>query len=207
MVQEGSLMWRALVRGALFATLILNGVLLLLPVLLLFGILNPMHGLFITRVAVENQTVEPIHVTPVGTVGSGNRRSLLPVYLVSFPAIWGLRNRDFAIPPGQAVDILYDRDDVLLSEIVVYDSQGRAHQLSAEHAATNEERHQPHRDRFVVARLDALADPSAEVLRVARSGFHNWRPWAVLLASLVVWPNFFSLRRTYRRACASPAAT
>lgn len=199
-------MRRALVRGTLFATLVLNGVLLLLPVLLLFGILNPMLGLFITRVVVENQTTEPIHVTPVGTVSSGNRRSLLPVYLVSFPAIWGLRNRDFAIPAGQAIDILYDWDDVLLSEIVVYDSQGRAHQVSVEHAATNE-LHQPHGDRFVVARLEALAGPSAEVLRVARSGFHNWRPWAVLLASLAVWPSFVSLRRTYRRVSASPGAS
>jgi hypothetical protein len=183
----------ALVRWPLFVLLVLNA--LLLPVSVL-RLLTPVTLPLITGFTVENQTAEPIRVTPVGTAGSGRR--LLPVHLARFPAIWGVRNRDFVIPPGHTVDIFYNWDDVLLSEIVVHDARGRVYQISVDSSAPSGESF-PHQKRFVIAGLDTLPQPEPEVLRVAQSGYHNWRPWVVLLLSLALWPSFFALRRTYRR--------
>jgi hypothetical protein len=191
-------MMRTLRRWSLFGLLVLNALLLPVSVLMLLGPVNPMLAMFVTEFAVENRTSERIRVTPVGTVESGSRR-LLPVYLAPFPAVWGVRNRDFVIPPGVTVRIFYDWDDVLLSEIVVHDARGRAYQVSVDQSMPNRG-FGPHQERFVIGDLGLLPGPGPEVLRVARSGFHNWRPWVVLLLSLAAWPSFRALRRAYHRA-------
>lgn len=180
-------------RHVLWTLLLLNGLLLCLPLLMLVSLVNPMQSMFIVPVTIENRTSETIRVTPVGVGDSGNR-SLLAVFLWQFPAVWGIWNRDFEILSGGSLQILYGWDDVWLSEIVVHDLHGRAFV-----ATVDSPRGQA--IRLDIDDLAALAAPSPEVLGVARSGFHNWPPWLVLIVSVTVIPASFSaLWRAYRRA-------
>jgi len=87
-------------RRFLLLLLLLNGLLLpvsALALLLVVNMFNPLAVAFVTGFTIENRTSEPLRVTPVGTIGDGHR-SLLPVYLIRFPAVPAIRSRDFLVP-------------------------------------------------------------------------------------------------------------
>jgi len=102
---------------------ILSGLLLpasLLPGLLLLNSVNPMLHVFLVDFTVESRLDEEVRITPVGAIGSGERRPL-PQYVYvgedcAFPSLGGPSR---PVAPGESITITYDWDDIQFSEILV----------------------------------------------------------------------------------------
>src|SRR5688572_1111628 len=119
-------------RRLLLVLLIANALLLPLgciPALFLVNRYNPMQIGFITDIHITNALGEAITVTPVGAVGREGHRAGLPIFRSRSPAIASDVHGGFVIQPGQTIEVLYDWDDINLSELVIEFADGTARQL------------------------------------------------------------------------------
>jgi len=168
--------------------------------------LNPMTTAFVTDIHVTNGLQEPITVTPVGTVGAEGRRAPLPVYCSRFPAIPSRRAGGFAVEPGQTRTILYDWDDINLSEIVIGLADGTSRQLPVDPEPTKNQHRQPTTNRFVIDSMTELEVVPANVALAAAQAQQPGRTWLILLPLLLPWLPFYGLLKAYRRSQATSAS-
>jgi hypothetical protein len=117
--------------------------------------------MFITSFTVVNETTETLVVSPVGTVGAGDRH-LLPLYATHTPACMAPRDRRFQIGPGESRRFLYDWDDINFSELAI-ESEDSYRMLVVDPKPTENQYHMPYQDVFVIDTLSALPPASAEV--------------------------------------------
>ncbi|HNT36470.1 MAG TPA: hypothetical protein PKH07_15895, partial [bacterium] len=103
--------------------------LVFVPILFLFNSVNPMQLAFITDFTVENRSGEDVSFTPIGTSGREGNRARLPIFAVGFPALPSLRTGNYPLRHGEQRVILYDWDDINLSEIAILSQQGQMYQL------------------------------------------------------------------------------
>src|SRR5690606_29896183 len=110
---------------------------------------------------VTNATGETISVTPIGAWGPEGRRAPLPMFARRVPAVPSRKSGDFAVEPGQSIQLLYDWDDINLSEIVVRFSDGEVRQLVVDHEPTKDQYREPAANEFTIddrSRLEAIPD-------------------------------------------------
>ncbi len=133
--------------------------------LLVIGSLIPLA--FMVDFTIENQTNESLLVTPVGAVGKGGHRHLLPVSIAGFIHVPAKQASRFRIAPGGSVSISYDLDDINFSEIVVENEQGEARQLVTDSTPTQNQYHGPGQRNFAIMdwnELEPLSDAVKAVL-------------------------------------------
>ena len=131
--------------------------------LLTVAILAPFA--FMVSFTIENQTNEPLLVTPIGTVGKSGGRHLLPVLMansVNFPAKQSSR---FRLAPGESVSISYDMDDINFSEIVVENEHSEARQMVTDPSPTQRQYHGPAQQSFAIDDWNKLA-PLSDAVRL-----------------------------------------
>lgn len=189
-------------RGLLLTLLILNGILLPLgcvPMLLIVNMVNPMVTAFVTDIHVTNRSSQPITVTPVGTIGSEGRRAPLPIYVSRFPAIPSNRSGGFVVEPGQTRELLYDWDDINLSEIVVSLADSTSRQLVVDTEPTKNQYRQPTTNRFVIDDLSRLVAVPENVAAATARAQRPTRLWLKVLPLLLPWFTFYYLLKAYRR--------
>ncbi len=140
---------------------------------------------FVARFSVENRTGEPIVVTPVGTAGTAGSRAPLPVLSLGFPSLPALRSGGFRLAPGESVSILYDMDDIRLSELVVAARPGQALPMVAgtTPAAGQDHGPDPRGRRYVIDDLTRLGPATSSVRRAALAAD---RQWVVACISLTI---------------------
>ena len=159
---------KRIVLGVLIAVAALLLPFACIALLFLVNTVNPMQLAFITSFSVENQSGEPIVFTPVGTYGREGKKSLLPLFTSEDPAIPSLKDRAFGLGPGQSATILYDWDDINLSEIAVRTRDGRYYQLAVDPRPTERQYHEPEKDRFAIPPIGNLDRIEPEVLAAVR---------------------------------------
>ena len=182
--------------------LVLNALLLPLAALaaiIVFNMLNPMQATFITGFTIENRTSHSLLVTPVGTVGQKGHRSLLPVYLCTFPAIPVIQRRDFPVAAGGSIDILYDWDDINLSEILVVDEAGGRYEMVVDPMPTKHQYHPPKNDRLVIQDLKGLGMTSSSVIEAYGRKEIGWLIYALAIVGGVILASFIWLFRINRK--------
>jgi len=154
---------------------------------------------FVAKFTVENQTDEPIAVTPVGTVGQQGTREALPVYMWPLPPIWSSHRGGFEILPGESIDIIYDMDDINFSEIVVHSRNGEIGQVVVNPDPTRDQYHAPAQKHFVIDDLDSLAPVPRYVSDAARKAqLPTSAPWIIFSVLLAPWVLFIVLSRLNR---------
>jgi len=139
---------------------------LVLSALLMFGLM--FGSAFSVPLTIDNQTGRMLLVTPIGTVGKGEKY-LLPTLLCPFPAIPGAQNGRFRLAPGASTTILYDMDDINFSEIVVEDEQNEVKQFVADPEPTKNQYHGPSMARYILKDFVSLPAAPPDVLSALRS--------------------------------------
>lgn len=185
---------QCLTRLSLLATYPFLVLSLLLPAGLVFG------SAFIAGFVIQNDTDQPLDVTPVGTVGPQGRRSPLPVQCCRFPTFPAWQRGGFRLAPGESISILYDMDDINFSEIVVREADGISRQLVVNPNPTTNQYHAPSQRRFVIRDLTSLGPVPGPVLaasNVARLPTNG--PWIMLGLILLPWPAYIGLWYLNRR--------
>lgn len=194
----------------LLRTLLILNILLLpigcIPVLFVVNMVNPMATAFITDIHITNQSPEPITITPIGTIGPEGRRAPLPIYTSRLPAIPAGRRGGFQVEPGQTLPILYDWDDINLSEIVIERADGTQQQLLIDPEPTKNQYHPPTTNRFTINDLAQLDAAPPHVTAAAAQAQQPKRPWPLALLLLLPWLTFYPLFKAYRRHT-PPSAT
>lgn len=186
-------------RRFLLALLILLLPLGCVPVLFAVNMVNPMATAFVTDIHVTNRSLEPITVTPVGTLGPEGHRAPLPVYISRFPALPSGQSGGFVVEPGQTRAILYDWDDINLSEIVLDLADGTSRQLLVDPEPTENQYRQPTTNRFVIDDVSLLAVVPANVAAAAARARQPTHLWRIVLPMLLPWLTFYFLLKVYRR--------
>jgi hypothetical protein len=157
----------------------------LMTALLMVNAVNPLATVFLTDFTVENQSGEPLKITPVGTIGKEGRRRTLPMSAFSNLDVPSLRDRSFPLAPGTHRRFTYDWDDIQISEILIVPRSGAARQLIIDPTPTERQYHLPKTNVFVVPQLDTLPIATPEVYRVLnRSRIRLIIIWALALLGL-----------------------
>lgn len=196
-------------RGFLLTLLILNGILLPLgcvPTLFVFNMINPVAMAFVTEIHITNGLSEAISITPVGTTGPEGRRVPLPVYVSRVPAIPSERFGAFVVEPGQTRKLLYDWDDINVSEIVVTLADGSSRQMVVDTESTKDQYRLPTTNRFIIQDMSHLSDVPEGVAAAVTRGQQPTRLWLKVLPLLLPWFTFYYLLKAYRRRVPSMAA-
>jgi hypothetical protein len=154
---------------------------------------------FITAFTVSNESGETIEVTPIGTYGKEGKRLLLPVYGSEFPAFRTLKRRHFRIEDGQSVRILYDWDDINLSEIAVRAAEGKYYQLAVDESPTENQYHAPVTDRFIIPPVRELEPIAPDVLRATGGSLRVDRLYSLPAVGLALPFVLWWLVHLYRR--------
>jgi len=143
--------------------LVAAGVLLCLALLLLN--FNPLALSFQTTLVVSNGTDVPFTFTPLGIAeGSGAVRPL-PRFVMSGPLLPAVRLGRFEIGPGGQKSIMYDRDDIRFSSILVRDAHGGFRELPVDAASAAE---------FRIESLDVLPAATPDAIAAEQAYFLNW---------------------------------
>ncbi len=125
---------------------------------------------------VVNRSGETVYVTPVGThIGTGSRL-VLNQYAIEMPAIPVFKQGNFILKPGEPLKIVFDRDDIRLSEILVRASNGSYKQIAIDTQS------------YAVTDIPSLSDlPSANsaVMDAAIGSEYNWVYWAIIFSGLL----------------------
>ena len=174
----------ALARCIRFVTYILLVFSVLTLVGLVFG--NNFHRKF----TIENQTQETIAVTPVGTVGEGVRRPL-PIYSSRLPLIPSSCRGGFKLEPGESIEIIYDMDDINLSEIVIQDEERKIGQLVVSADLIRDRYSTPPQTHFMIDDLNSLVGVPGSIRDAAREAqaatISPWIVISVLLGPWILW--------------------
>lgn len=194
---------RRALRLLKFATYPFLGLSLLLFLGMGFG------AAFVTDFAVENRTDTAVVVTPVGTVGAGDRAPL-PVKMLAFPPLPALRGGGYHLAPGESVTIQYDMDDINFSEIVVAAEPGRPLQLVTDPTPTANQYHGPLQRHYVIDDLARLEPATPPVQAAAQAADRQWVE-ACVMGSLLFgpWLVYALVTRLSRRweRCRAPNRT
>ena len=189
---------RILLRIALIATtpfLLFTG----LWCLFFFNTVNPMQIMFITDFEVENRTLQPVWVTPIGTFRSGGK-TVLPQFSAPFPAIPTWRSRDLGIAPGERRRIYYDWDDINFSEIVIRDSVGVLRNLVVDHRPPTDAYYANKADLYRIDNLLVLPMATPVVAAALAPSPRRFIFWTFAIAGLVAPFPFVWLRRRLRES-------
>lgn len=175
-----------------------------MPVVFVLNTVNPMQSAFITDFTVENQSGEDVQFTPIGTWGAEGNRATLPIFAVRFPAIHSLKTGNFLLKPGERRVVLYDWDDINLSEIAVRSQEGKLYQLVIDPTPTERQYHAPETNLFVIPLLSTLPTASESVEVAIQGSSKLWRFYAVMLCALalpfVLWRLVLAYRKEKRAA-------
>jgi hypothetical protein len=160
---------------------------------------NPMQLAFVTDIHITNATEETIRVTPVGAYDEEGHRAPLQFFGQRRPAYESSQRGGFVVGPGETIELLYDWDDINLSEIVVERADGRVGQFVADAEPTMRQFHQPDPNHFTIRDLTALEPVGPEVLEAFREAQHaqKFRPGS--LVWLTPWVTFGVLWWWWRR--------
>ena len=154
---------------------------------------------FLTTFTVENRLDRPVFVTPLGASGPAGERHPLPVSHDLIIAVPSAARGGYEVPPGGAVAITYDWDDINLSEIVVEDRGGVVGCLIADPDPTVNQYRPPPADRYLI-RSDVLVPVPAAVVSAARRGREYFWPATLLQVLLFApWPVVVVLDRLSKR--------
>lgn len=187
-------------KAWLLFTLVITGFLLptsCIPCVFACNTVNPMALLFLVTFTVENQSGEPIHVTPIGAFDFSTARATLPITISKNFYLIGLSSREFTIPNGESVAITYDADDINFTELIVRTETGDTFSLTTNPNSNNHL--PPLAENFVIGPTSTLEKPTEEMLRAARDGrAFNWRLLLVILIGLINPFLFGRQLRAYR---------
>ncbi|MBN1490099.1 MAG: hypothetical protein JXA69_09295 [Phycisphaerae bacterium] len=181
------------------------GVCLCLPLtcvsaLLLFDLINPMRGAFITTFTVRNDSGQTVRITPIGTYRLEGRRGRLPMYLSTFPAIPAPQNGEFVLEADESREFRYDWDDVNFSEIAVCAADGELYELIVDPQPTKNQYHAPAQTLFAIPPMDQLrpATPDVQAATEAKHRSALWL-WGVMAIGLLPPITLRRLWTAYRR--------
>jgi len=136
-----------------------------LPLAMILRPISPMMGRFLTSFTVENRLDREIRITPIGTGHDFEMsRTTLPLYESRSSAVRAAEETDLRIGPGEVRTVVYDNDDVNLSEILIRTDEWRKVLIVDSPSAQN--RHLSlEGPRFVIDASTRLIEPSAQVLK------------------------------------------
>lgn len=179
---------RLFLRILLFCTYPFMGLSVLMVAVVLFS------AAFVEPLTVENRTGQPLLITPVGSVHGREHRAPLPTVMFALLALPSPRAGLFPLGPGESVTLHYDRDDIIVSELVIEDERGRIRQL-----AVNRERTREHGSldaRYVLEDMESLPTASPAVL-AASVAARGMRVHAIVFFVLLIapWLAYRALRR------------
>ena len=147
-------------------------------------------GMWQTRVIIANETGERISVTPLGRSRDGRRLRPLPLSYTRVLCVPRWDRGGFAVDPGKRRSIIFDWDDVVLSEIAVRgEASGEARQWTAPLRAngTREETLRGDVIRIAsLADLDPLDPAVREMALVAETFELRWLLADLFLANIVL---------------------
>lgn len=179
--------------------LLVNGLVLLLPSLMVFVAVSPAYSFRVAEIHVSNRMAEPIAVTPVALPPSGDGRMSVLVFKSRFPAITSKQRGGFVVGPGETRVILYDRFDVWLSELVVAFEDETLRQYVIEPDAPKRVRLPLKVERITIEDTGELQDVSPVVASAAADAMGNRNNWLFWLLWLISVPMFCLLLWVYRR--------
>lgn len=179
-----------------------------MPVVFVLNTVNPMQLAFITDFTVENQSGEDVQFTPIGTWGAEGNRATLPIFIARFPALPSPKIGNFLLKPGEKRVVLYDWDDINLSEIAVRSQEGKIYQLVVDPTPTERQYHAPETNHFVIPLLSSLSTASERVEIATQGSSKVWRFYVVMLCALALPFALWRLVLAYRKEKrAAPQAT
>ncbi|MFC1814122.1 hypothetical protein ACFL03_15670 [Thermodesulfobacteriota bacterium] len=155
---------------------IITSPLLILSILLILNTINPMAYMYMHSFQVVNRSGETVYVTPVGThIGTGSR-FVLAQYAIEMPAIPVFKQGNFILGPDQPKKIVFDRDDISPSEILIRANNGSYKQIAIDPQS------------YAVTDIPSLSDlPNANsvVMDAAIGSEYNWIYWAIIFSGLL----------------------
>lgn len=176
--------WAFLLTGIVISGLLTP--LSVLPALFLANSVNPMQLSFVTSFTVTNDSGRTLDVVPVGTFNDGSR-GRLPTFASKVPALRRLGRTSYRIGHGETQTVLFDCDDINLSELAVRDQAGTYRQLVTDANPPRNDYRAPSQKSFTIPDFSQLEAVDPRVLAAAkRPGglIPSW--WA--LASLALPP-------------------
>ena len=180
------------------------------PVLMIINSINPMQGSFLTEFTVENQSGQEIEFTPIGTWGKDGNRSHLPIYKSRYPAFIASKIGGYHLSPGETKTIIYDWDDINLSEIAIRTKDGRFYQSVVDSNPTDRQYHPPETNHFVITPVAELEDivPSVYQAAISRRGIWHYPMVKVLSIALpfILWRLVLAYRKEKKNAQHAPPA-
>lgn len=119
---------------------------------------------YLKEFSILNSTDENLIVTPVGTVQNSERKAALPIHEWKIIPVYSSKTGMYELFPGEKLTLLYDSDDIQLSEIVVYSINGGAsRQLDVKRNAAGKKQSLKDKDVVVIESFDSLGDVSEPV--------------------------------------------
>jgi hypothetical protein len=180
------------------------------PVLMIINSINPMQVSFLTEFIVENRTGQDIEFTPIGTFGKDGNKSHLPVYKSLNRASIASKIGGYHLGPGESKTIVYDWDDINLSEIAIRTKDGRFYQLVVDSNPTDRQYHPPETNRFVITPVAELEDIAPNVFKATNSRRGIWHYPMVKLLSIalpfILWRLILAYRKEKKNAQHTPPA-
>ena len=125
---------------------------------------------------VVNSSGETVRVTPIGThIGTGSR-FVLSQYAVEMPAIPVLKQGNLILRKDELLKIIFDRDDIRPSEILVRTSNGPYKQIAID----------PQSYAVIdIPPLGGLPNADGVVINVATGSVYNWIYWVIICSGLI----------------------
>lgn len=152
---------------------------------LFVGSFNPMLAMFLVDLKVQNNTDEPLYVTPLSFWFQ--KWNTLPLHRSrSFPLPL-LRQTEFEILPHASKSFVYDCDDAAAEGVIIRTSNGRLlFQGEREKSAGNV-------TVFQISSLQKLGPPTAEQIAAAVPNQRLYVGYGLMFVALV-WPFLFVVR-------------
>lgn len=153
--------------------------------LMLLNVVNPMGLAFLTSFTVDNQSGEPVWVTPVGTIGKEGTRSALPLSASSFLCLPALSASRFPLNAGERVKLTYDWDDIQFSELVIAPASGPARMLVVDETPAERQYRRVWTNYFMIPKLADLPEAQSGLLLAVDQTSRAPLFWLVALGGLV----------------------
>ena len=113
----------------LVVVLLATSPLALLSALSFVNAVNPFQTWFLTPLEIVNRSGRRVEVTPIGAWEGTGQRGALPLSISNWIAFEAPRRGNFALGDGDSIHLVYDWDDINLTDIVVKDEFGNIRSL------------------------------------------------------------------------------
>ncbi len=188
-----------LARGLLAGAVLTSPLLAVLP-WFIFSATYPLVIVFITDFEVINDSAQTVWITPLGQFHGkpdGDRYIILQ-HAVKNPAIPAFHRGGLRLAAGETRQILYDKSDVGVSDIVVADATGRVRVLELPRDGRMPRT-------FTTPPLGELPDAPESIAWAAREGHYAWLMWGFILLPLIPVALFVLWRRARRTLKGKPS--